>query len=67
MPSSVIKHFRYDATKLILRVLFVSGIRYDYINVPKAIFDQMRNASSKGKFLNDKIKGKYSYIKIDPS
>ena len=58
MPSSVIHHFIYDEANRELRVFFISGIAYDYINVPKDLYDKLRNAISKGKFLNKNIKGK---------
>jgi hypothetical protein len=67
MPSSVIQHFKYDAASHRLRVFFVSGIAYDYLNVPKNLYDQFRNAFSKGKFLNEEIKGKYPFKKVDES
>jgi KTSC domain len=67
MPSSVIRHFRYDAANQRLRVLFVSGIEYDYENFPKEVYEQMRMAYSKGKFLNENIKGKYSFKKVKGS
>ncbi len=67
MPSSVIRHFRYDAENQRLRVLFVSGIEYDYENFPKEVYEQMRKAYSKGKFLNENIKGKYSFKKVKGS
>jgi hypothetical protein len=64
MPSSVIHHFTYDDTNRRLRVFFLSGIVYDYMNVPKEMYDQLRTAFSKGKFLNEQIKGKYPFEKV---
>ena len=64
VPSSVIRHFRYDVANQRLRVLFVSGIEYDYENFPKEVYEQMRMAYSKGKFLNENIKGKYPFKKV---
>ena len=64
MPSSVIHHFTYNESKSILRVFFVSGIAYDYLNVPKVMYDKLRESFSKGKFLNEQIKGKYRFKKV---
>jgi len=47
-----------------LRVFFISGLTYDYINVPKELYDRLRQAFSKGKFLNEHIKGKYPFEKV---
>ena len=65
MPSAVIHHFTYDAESRRLRVFFLSGITYDYINVPIELYEQLRNSFSKGKFLNEQIKGKYAFEKIN--
>ena len=67
MPSSVIDHFIYDEANRRLRVFFISGIVYDYINVPGDLYNKLRNAISKGKFLNKHIKGKYAFKKVADS
>jgi hypothetical protein len=67
MPSSVIHHFIYDEANRRLRVFFISGIVYDYINVPGDLYNKLRNAISKGKFLNKHIKGKYAFKKVADS
>ena len=64
MPSSVIHHFIYDQANSRLRVFFISGLAYDYMNVPKDLYDKLRNALSKGKFLNKHIKGKYPFERV---
>ena len=65
MPSSVVAAMKYYPDKAILRVIFVSGMVYDYKNVPENVYKAMRSASSKGEFLNKEIKGKYDFEKID--
>ena len=65
MPSYVIHHFNYDPERRRLRVLFLSGLTYDYINVPAELYEQFQNAFSKGKFLNEQIKGKYAFEKVN--
>jgi hypothetical protein len=64
MPSSVIAAMTYDPTSCILRVVFVSGMVYDYKNVPEEVFREMKKAGSKGTFLNQHIKGNYEFEKI---
>jgi len=65
MPSSVIASMHYDAGSSTLQIRFVSGVVYDYKNVPEKVFKAMKAATSKGTFLNTKIKGKYEFEKID--
>ena len=65
MPSSVVAAIRYDAVTSTLRVIYVSGSVYDYKQVPEKVYMEMRNASSKGEFLNKHIKPKYEFEKIN--
>ena len=64
MPSSVVASFDYDPVKSSLRVKFVSGLLYEYQQVPVEVFQKMKQAFSKGTFLNKHIKGNYSFKKI---
>jgi hypothetical protein len=63
MPSTVITYFTYDPIKSILRVIFVTGTIYDYLNVPKEVYGAMKRSASKGALLNKYIKGNYAFIK----
>ena len=64
MPSSVVSSFSYDHASATLRVVFVSGMVYDYLKVPEKVYMAMKASASKGIFLNTKIKGHYSFKKI---
>jgi hypothetical protein len=64
MPSSVVAAIRYDPGTDTLRVIYVSGRVYDYKNVPEKIYKEMKEAFSKGEFLNKHIKPKYEFEKI---
>jgi hypothetical protein len=65
MPSTVIDHYRYDPVTKRLRIFFVSGMIYDYKAITKDTYEKFRTAFSKGKFLNEEIKGRYAFEKID--
>ncbi len=64
MPSSVVAGIKYDELSHTLRVIYVSGMVYDYKNVPEQIYVAIKTAFSKGTFLNNYIKGKYEFEKI---
>jgi len=64
MPSSVISYYHYDAAAKTLIITFVSGIVYQYKNVPKAVYDRMKVVTSKGIFFNRFIKDKYEFEKV---
>jgi len=64
MPSSVVSRFHYYPESATLRVVFVSGMIYDYKKVPERIYQDMKNATSKGTYLNKHVKGIYDFEKV---
>jgi len=54
----------YDSETRTLRVEFKSGAVYEYYNVPEAEYQGLIDASSKGSYFHQNIKGRYSYSKI---
>lgn len=64
MPSSVISGIEYDPGSGTLRITFVSGMIYNYKNVPGTIYHALKTSGAKGIFLNQYIKGKYPFEKI---
>jgi hypothetical protein len=64
MPSSVVATMKYDPETCTLRVTYVSGHVYDYKHVPPPVYEKMKNASSKGVFLNKVIKTGFDFEKI---
>lgn len=63
MPSSVIRKYEYKPELEVLRIIYVSGAVYDYLDVPQEVFDDFRAAFSKGTYLNKFIKPKFRYEK----
>jgi hypothetical protein len=64
MPSSVVAAIKYDPQTSILRVIYTSGNIYDYKNVPEKVYNEMKQAFSKGEFLNKEIKPNYEFERI---
>jgi hypothetical protein len=65
MPSSVVAAMQYNAATSTLRIIYVSGDVYDYKNVPEKVYKEMKAYTSKGTFLNKRIKGNYDFEKIE--
>jgi len=65
MPSTVVSSIHYNAATSTLRVMFVSGMIYEYENVPEEIYKELKKSSSKGTYLNQHIKGTYDYKKLN--
>ena len=61
--SSNIAGFGYTKETQVLTVEFNNGGTYNYYDVPETTFEEMKNASSKGKFLAQNIKGRFRYAR----
>lgn len=66
MPSAVIAEYQYDAGSEILTIRYHSGKVYNYLNVPKKVFKEMRSTMVKGIWFNRFIKGKYPFEEVTP-
>jgi hypothetical protein len=64
MPSSVIGTYYYNEKEKTLTIIFTSGNKYQYQDVPERIYRNLQSSSSKGIFFNREIKGIYSFKKI---
>lgn len=58
--SSSIVRVSYDDESSILTVEFKQST-YQYFDVPKQVFEEMRGCGSKGQFLAQQIKNQYRY------
>ena len=64
VDSSAISEVAYYPNVEKLIVLFISGKTYEYLNVPGHVMNGLREASSKGKFLNKYILAQYRFKKL---
>ncbi|HEX8642328.1 MAG TPA: KTSC domain-containing protein [Allosphingosinicella sp.] len=65
MPSTVIRSFAYRAEARELDVLFNTGRRYVYCEVPPEAADALRAAFAKGRHFNARIRGRYPYRELE--
>jgi hypothetical protein len=56
--SSLLTNTWYDGNNLVVNV---NGSNYEYRDVPEEVYEEFKNAKSKGTFYNTKIKNTYSY------
>jgi lysyl-tRNA synthetase class 2 len=63
MPSSVIRSFEYDASSRRLRIVFQSGRRYTYEEVPPETFAALKSSPSKGEFFNVHIRNNFRFVR----
>jgi hypothetical protein len=65
MPSTVIRAAHYDADRRLLDILFTTGRRYFYHDVPQSEADAFRAAFSKGRYFNAHIRDSYPFTEVD--
>jgi nucleoside phosphorylase len=65
VSSSNLRAVAYYPKAMILEVDFLNGSTYQYLNVPRYLYEGLMNASSHGRYLDEHIKkGGYQYRKI---
>jgi hypothetical protein len=65
VASSAISSVGYDERSSVLEVEFESGAVYDYFDVPPKVYEDLLNASSKGKFVSQRIRDRYPFVRRD--
>ncbi|TMJ20242.1 MAG: KTSC domain-containing protein [Alphaproteobacteria bacterium] len=64
MPSSVIRKAHYDPDRQILDIVFTTGRRYLYRDVPQSRADGFQAAFSKGRYFNAHIRDAYPFTEV---
>jgi len=64
VQSSNILEVGHDEDTNTLVVVFKNGSSYEYDNVPKAVYSEMINSDSVGKYYSSNIRGKYNSNKL---
>jgi hypothetical protein len=67
MPSTIIRAFDYRPDTRELEVLFTTGRRYLYRDVPSQAVEAFRAAFSKGRHFNTRIRNHYPYKELEPA
>lgn len=63
--SSNVKYSIYSQKTQMLQVIFSDGSAYVYSEVPMKTYSQFKTAKSQGKALNELIKHKFPYVKME--
>jgi lysyl-tRNA synthetase class 2 len=64
MPSTVIRAALYDPDRKVLDILFTTGRRYLYHDVPADEAERFAAAFSKGRYFNAHIRDRYPYTEV---
>ena len=64
VSSSNVASVGYDSNSMTLEVEFRNGGIYQYFDVPEQVYNELMQASSKGEFLSNQLKGHYRYARV---
>jgi hypothetical protein len=64
VSSSNIRSVGYEPDSFTLEIEFNDGSTYQYYGVPEVEFDAFMNSSSKGRYFNAYIKGRYDTSRV---
>lgn len=64
--SSNVASIGYSRHLRALEIEFTRGAIYRFLNVPRAIYDDLMVADSKGHYINTRLRGKYRFIRVRP-
>jgi KTSC domain len=64
VDSSSLKSIGYDRKTLTLEVEFANGGVYRYDDVPPALWQELRQALSKGKFFQERIRDHFPTTRV---
>lgn len=62
--SSNVARISFESSSLTLEVEFLNGSVYQYYNVPQNVWEDFKNAGSKGQFIHQNLKGLYRYARV---
>ena len=63
MPSTVIRAYSYASERRQLSIVFTTGRRYIYHDVPPSLFEAMTAAFAKGEFFNAHIRDRFAFTR----
>jgi hypothetical protein len=64
VDSEMLEYVGYDAKQKILEVVFNTGERYQYFDVPASVYDELMSAESIGQYMHRHIIGHYDYQRV---
>ncbi|MEU6172777.1 KTSC domain-containing protein [Streptantibioticus parmotrematis] len=62
VESSALRSVGYE--KRVLEIEYVQGQVYDYLDVPRPVYDALMTAQSKGRYVNAQVKTHYRYHRV---
>lgn len=67
IESSNLREVGYDPDSKTLAIIFNSGMKYHYHDVPQETFDELKEAESAGKYFNANIRTSFNFENMGPA
>jgi hypothetical protein len=64
VESAMVLGVRYDEARFELEVIFRTGEKYRYQNVPLFVYEGLMNAESQGQYMRKHIMGRYDFERV---
>jgi hypothetical protein len=64
VESTTMRSMGYAAKDRILEIEFQTGTIYQYLEVPKTVYQEFQNAESKGQYFNRAIRDQYEFVRL---
>jgi KTSC domain len=64
VDSTTFRSLGYDAEQGVLEVEFVNGHVYQYLDVPRELYEEMRDAPSMGRYYLDRIRDSFQPVPL---
>lgn len=64
VKSRMILGVRYNEKTYEMDVVFRTGERYRYLNVPRFVYDALMSAESHGQYMHKKVLGRFKYERL---
>jgi hypothetical protein len=65
VESSMVLGVRYDDARFELEIIFRTGEKYRYKNVPLFVYERLMSAESQGQYMRKYVLGRYDFERID--
>lgn len=67
LQSSLLNAATYQDQSAFLELEFRGGAIYRYLGVPEQVYRELLSAESKGRYFNQRIRNRFTYVQIDPA
>jgi hypothetical protein len=64
VESTTMRSVGYETSDKILEIEFQSGMVYQYLDVPRKVYEDLIGAESKGQYFNGEIRDAYECVRL---